>query len=1090
MKKRIKLIIVLTLILTGFFFQIQSAFALRAPLEDSGAQTISFSVDVSANELTIEKLVTERGDYSIINLPGFELAGNPGEPWLPAVTKNIGIPFDAEYQLTVQGYNPKTIDLGAPVLPKASQVFLEEDYLFSSPESSPAFELEYIEDEILYRTDAFLPGTLGEIGNDGIMRSQRILSILLYPVQYNPVSQKLIVYEKMEVELSLTSVPNVGAAEIEAETGSFEKFFADNLLNYEQAQEWRRPSTEITENKPSVSNRPPTGVWTPPEHSLRIKVLNDGMYQITYNELVNAGMGMTGLDPRKLQLWYRGEEMAIKVLGEEDGVFDSTDKIVFFGEGEINNKYSKYNTYWLFQSSSNGKRMATRNVAPGSAAQLTNYDNPLRIEQNFEYLARYAGDDDLERYRGTEFKGTAAAGTGNITIGRWTKNIDLLDVADGSGRIRMVLVGGNNMAELAPDHHAEIWINGTKLGDVSWDGIYVNAEVTLDIPTGILLEGSNTIEITLPVDNQVDPNDHTKEKRDIVFFDYFEMTAKTGFTASGSKITFTASATGRKKVTVKEITGSNIFGADLTNKDAQVELTGYTRAGSEITFEDNFTGAKKYWFGDQSSLNSVSSMVSDNYSNLSSSANQADWIIISHSTFMDQAQTLANWRQNHGLNTMVVDLQDVYDEFGYGNDTAYAIREFLSHAYYQWVKPAPSYVVLMGDGHYDPKNYLGNNRPLFIPPFLRNVDPLWLENATDNSFVLLAGDDSLPDMMIGRLSVNSVSEAQAVVSKIISYESDQSVEVWKRVVTDMADKAGTAGNFPAMSYFLIEDELPESYHDVNRSIYYQITHPDLASTRAAMINSFNEGSLVFNYIGHANNIQYGNDMFFRTNDLPLLNNSDRLSINVIMSCLEGYFIHPRRPGTVNYVDSLGEQFVRYANGGAVASWSSAGNAVATGHDYLDRGFFRGTFTNRVQTVGEAVQTGLLRLWSHGRFQDLLYTYHLFGDPATRIQRTLVANPDNFLVQYNTPFVFSQSDLSANDDFPPDSTFSIEIESQPSHGTLTDNGNGNWTYTPNPGYVGMDSFEYSLNDGINQSNTTTVYFRVRLVDNYLPLIFYQ
>ena len=216
------------------------------------------------------------------------------------------------------------------------------------------------------------------------------------------------------------------------------------------------------------------------------------------------------------------------------------------------------------------------------------------------------------------------------------------------------------------------------------------------------------------------------------------MTAKTGFTASGSKITFTASATGRKKVTVKEITGSNIFGADLTNKDAQVELTGYTRAGSEITFEDNIAGAKKYWFGDQSSFNSVSSMVSDNYSNLSSSANQADWIIISHSTFMDQAQTLANWRQNHGLNSMVVDLQDVYDEFGYGNDTAYAIREFLSHAYYQWVKPAPSYVVLMGDGHYDPKNYLGNNRPLFIPPFLRNVDPLWLENATDNSFVLLA----------------------------------------------------------------------------------------------------------------------------------------------------------------------------------------------------------------------------------------------------------------------------------------------------------------------------------------------------------------
>ena len=71
---------------------------------------------------------------------------------------------------------------------------------------------------------------------------------------------------------------------------------------------------------------------TPPQSSWRIQVLEGGIYPIDCDKLVSAGVPLTGTDPRKIQMWYRGEEMAIQV--EADGVFDSKDKIIFAAQAK------------------------------------------------------------------------------------------------------------------------------------------------------------------------------------------------------------------------------------------------------------------------------------------------------------------------------------------------------------------------------------------------------------------------------------------------------------------------------------------------------------------------------------------------------------------------------------------------------------------------------------------------------------------------------------------------------------------------------------------------------------------------------------
>jgi uncharacterized repeat protein (TIGR01451 family) len=96
-----------------------------------------------------------------------------------------------------------------------------------------------------------------------------------------------------------------------------------------------------------------------------------------------------------------------------------------------------------------------------------------------------------------------------------------------------------------------------------------------------------------------------------------------------------------------------------------------------------------------------------------------------------------------------------------------------------------------------------------------------------------------------------------------------------------------------------------------------------------------------------------------------------------MACREGAFHEAE-------VDALGESVVRLAGRGAVASWSATGYGVATGHHYLNRGFFQAALFDGVRELGAAADAGKAMLFATGWYTDLIETYHLFGDPALRI----------------------------------------------------------------------------------------------------------
>ena len=302
----------------------------------------------------------------------------------------------------------------------------------------------------------------------------------------------------------------------------------------------------------------------------------------------------------------------------------------------------------------------------------------------------------------------------------------------------------------------------------------------------------------------------------------------------------------------------------------------------------------------------------DAVSDLHNTLNRADYLVISPSEFYTAAQTLAAYRSSQGLQTMSVDVQDVYDEFNYGIPDAEAIHQFISYTYASWTQPVPSYVVLLGDGNFDPKDNLGLGEKSHIPPYLADVDPWIRETASDNRYVCVSGDDTLPDLFIGRLPANSLDEANALVSKVISYEQTPPSGSWASQMLFIADNADSAGDFAADSDVVADNYVPSAYSV--EKVYYGITHLTPESARTAIPSSINSGKLIVNYAGHGSAQLWATEQLLTTGILATLTNTDELPFVAPMTCYEGYFIWPGHP-------SMAETFVRLPTTGAIASWS-------------------------------------------------------------------------------------------------------------------------------------------------------------------------
>jgi hypothetical protein len=472
--------------------------------------------------------------------------------------------------------------------------------------------------------------------------------------------------------------------------------------------------------------------------------------------------------------------------------------------------------------------------------------------------------------------------------------------------------------------------------------------------------------------------------QDIVLVNWFELHYSKTYIAEENHLVFDGNQTGNWEYRVDGFSQNHIDVFDITSplapKRIQRVLVQPGSSGYQARFQQQAGG--RYLAINSSRRLLPLRIFQDTSSELKATVNAADYLIISHADFISAVQPLASWRAVQGLRVKVVDVQDIYDEFNGGVFNPQAIQDFLAFAYASWSPPAPTYVLLVGDGNYDYKNNQGWGEPEYIPPYLDDVDPWIGETATDNRYVSISGSDLLPDMFIGRFPVKTSSEAKAMVDKTLAYEQQQSTDEWNLQFTFVADDRDSAGDFAALSDALAAQQVPPAYSV--EKIYYKVTHPSVSEAKTALIQAMNQGRLLVHFYGHASVQYWAAEKIFSVTDLPSLNPSTRLPFIISMTCQEGYFIWPKPPN--NDYSSLAESVVRLAGGGAIASFSPTGLSISSGHDFLDRGLFQAIFVDRQKRAGVATTQAKIYLAAHASTQQyLVETYLLFGDPALQLQ---------------------------------------------------------------------------------------------------------
>lgn len=94
--------------------------------------------------------------------------------------------------------------------------------------------------------------------------------------------------------------------------------------------------------------------------------------------------------------------------------------------------------------------------------------------------------------------------------------------------------------------------------------------------------------------------------------------------------------------------------------------------------------------------------------------------------------------------------------------------------------------------------------------------------------------------------------------------------------------------------------------------------------------------------------------------------------------------------------------------------------------------------------------------------------------------------DAYSTDENVALTVAASGVLSNDSDPEGNSLSAVLVTGPTHGSLTLNANGSFTYTPDAGFTGVDSFSYRANDGTQNGNTVAVSLTVEGV-NSLPVL---
>ena len=713
----------------------------------------------------------------------------------------------------------------------------------------------------------------------------------------------------------------------------------------------------------------------------KLGVVEDGIYKLTYANLEAMGVDVAGIDPERIKVFGHPEkmltqhngvdipldlsELAIEVVGGEDGSFDQSDFLLFYGQSPHTlqadtatgtfylqkNYYADTTFYFLNAEGSNGKRPGTATASVGNFPEISTFDD-----------AKYLEEDKVSRLEsGREWLGDLfRASTNNRTYG-----FDVNEIANNS----LINIVATVFGESHEPATFTLSVDNFEVGNLAFGAVAdyryalkaVQSSDTFSVVSS-LVKG-NKIEVGLKFNAQ------SGARISQAWLDKLIVCYERELKIYGDQQRFRSLKSVKNDHTTFTVQNPNpgVIVWDITNPFIPLNQKVEWKGGTSVSFATNTSMLREFvaFYPDQELLIPAFGGLVENQ-NLKGS-DVPDLLIVSNDAFLAEAQRLAAFRRSHDqMDVLVVSTSQLFNEYSSGRPEPAAIRNFVRYLYHRQDAPDKlKYLLLFGKGTFDYKDVLKKGRN-FVPIYQsrNSFHPLltygsddfygFLESHEGDWEESLNGDHSM-DIGVGRLPVKSLQEAEGVVSKIINYSSGEStLGDWRTKVLFVADD-GDFNIHHKQSYQLAQF-VDTAYAKYNSKKVFLDSYdqplingyeksPDMTE---ALKRAIDDGALIVNFTGHGGEHQWMQEKVLEGYVVETMENYNRLPLFVTATCEYGRHDNPADI-------SAGELTVLNPKGGGIAMVTTSRPVLSSANFKLNKAFYKTVFSNfngRLPTLGE------------------------------------------------------------------------------------------------------------------------------------------
>ena len=765
------------------------------------------------------------------------------------------------------------------------------------------------------------------------------------------------------------------------------------LVNFVQSNQRQGVASAVL---PISNSEMAIGEW------YKFYIEKDGVFKMNRTFFSSLGINVSNVNPQMIRLFGNGgraiplmnsavnefdvTENAVKFVGENDGVFDSGDYMLFYGlstkgwdaENKSHiNPYADKTYYYINVGNQIGKRIQTMTEPSAASTRLiTDFDEYQFHEVDEENIVRLG-----RRWFGNRFDVNS-----NQTF---NFNFPKLDVS------RPVKLNVYAAAAAANTTYMGVTMNDVTVDNFSFSAMsFINLAME-DFFQGNVSVSETNLKVNLTYNNVGNPSANA-------YLDYISIEGTSYLKSLGRQFPF-------KKNQVAFLTGIGEYQISDAETVSEVwdvtdryNVTSKSNAGTNtFSFKANLGEARNYIalvesdFYTPSRENSTSVANSNLKGNIflndSGTQEDIDYLVITPAKFKIQAERLASINaQNHGLRTRVVTLDEVYTEFNTGNQDIGAIRNFVRYIYQNATTDRLKYLCLFGDASFDMKDRIPNNAnyvPTYhtIPSFslissFMSDDYFGMMDANEGQM----GNGDRLDIAVGRILANSNQQANEMVTKVEQYYQQDSYGSWRNRMTIMSDDVDEGWEFDLQNDLnALADEVVTKRPFINMVKLHSDAFTQETSAGGelypkvteSLLNNIQLGSLVVNYFGHGGEDGLSNERLFQKNDAEDLSNICKYNLFITITCEFTRFDNP-------YRTTAGEITYWNPKGGAVSLVTTTREITANLGESINKEFAEYLFD--FNDTGYVSIAEALRLTKINKANNLKRVVFYVGDPALKL----------------------------------------------------------------------------------------------------------